>query len=485
MQYIRRGRLGMSGDDRSGRSAARFRIGVAAGLLAALLGSAARAESLQGVVAEALETHPELSAIRFNRHAIDNELNAARGLRLPTVDARGEYGQHKNRTVTGTGFEDNNDWHEHRSIGVHASQRLFDGFEARSEIERQVNRVESSRWRVNDTANSIALRAVQAYLEVLRARAVRGAAQSNLEQHQALLRRVRARVDAGKANEAEGAEAGARAANAKVLLAEADARLLDAEALFRSAVGRAPGKLTPPVAPRGSLPHSVDAAVGEAVVAAPSVIATQHDVMAAQAAVGSAYSRFYPRVNLELSTDHARGDEEAGDKTMDGRAMLVVRWNLFNGGIDKARIWEARARAAEAAGISANTQRIVERETRVSWHAMSAAATRVPELRRQLDLNRQTRSAYLVQFDAGQRRLLDLLDIQAELFITESTLRTEELVGSFNTYRVLAAMGRLVPALGLDLPPEAVAPPAPTLIDGWRTEIQSRPLIETGSVDSK
>lgn len=125
-------------------------------------------------------------------------------------------------------------------------------------------------------------------------------------------------------------------------------------------------------------------------------------------------------------------------------------------------------------------QRIVERETRVSWHAMAAAGVRVPELRRQLDLNKSTRSAYMVQFDAGQRRLLDLLDIQAELFVTESTLRTEELVGAYNTYRVLAAMGRLVPALGLELPPEAVAPAAPTLIDGWRTELQSRSASEAG-----
>ncbi len=461
-------------------TAGRIALAVLAAAVNVMVPTSAWADSLVGVVAEALETHPELAAIRFNRHAIDNELNAARGLRLPTVDARGEYGEHKNRTVTGTGFEDNNDWHEHRSIGVHASQRLFDGFEARNEIERQRNRVESSRWRVNDTANSIALRAVQAYLEVMRARAVRLAAQSNLDSHNNLLRRVRARVDAGKANEAEASEAGARAANARVLLAEADARVLDAEALFRSAVGRAPGKLTPPTPPSRSLPPSVEVAVGEALEAAPSVIATQHDAMAAEAAVGSAYSRLYPKLNFELSTDHARGDIEEGDKTMDARAMLVVRWNLFNGGIDKARIWEARARASEAHAISANMQRIVERETRVSWHAMAAAGVRVPELRRQLDLNKSTRSAYMVQFDAGQRRLLDLLDIQAELFVTESTLRTEELVGAYNTYRVLAAMGRLVPALGLELPPEAVAPASPTLIDGWRTELQSRSASEAG-----
>jgi adhesin transport system outer membrane protein len=113
----------------------------------------------------------------------------------------------------------------------------------------------------------------------------------------------------------------------------------------------------------------------------------------------------------------------------------VVRWNLFNGGIDKARIGEAKARAMEAAEISANTQRIIEREVRTSWSAILAAEQRVPALSRQLELNRSTRNVYNQQFDAGQRRLLDLLDIQNETFVTEASLRTEELIGRYNTFR--------------------------------------------------
>jgi len=153
-----------------------------------------------------------------------------------------------------------------------------------------------------------------------------------------------------------------------------------------------------------------------------------------------------------------------------------VRWNLFNGGIDKARIGEAKARAMEAAEISANTQRIIEREVRTSWNAILAAEQRVPALSRQLELNRSTRNVYNQQFDAGQRRLLDLLDIQNETFVTEASLRTEELIGRYNTFRVLAAMGRLVEALGLDLPGEAATPHAAGLLDGWHTE--TRPVSQ-------
>ena len=435
-----------------------------------------RADTLHSVVQHTLDTNPELQALRYNRHAIDQELRAAQGLRLPTLDVTSDAGQDWNKNRTGTGVETTNDWHRRRDVSGIFSQRLFDGFESRYEIDRQKNRVESARWRVADTANSIALRAVQAYLEMQRALAVQSAARSNLSALQGLSARVRARVAAGRGNAGEESEAGARLENAKALLAEAQARVRDAEALFRSIVGRPPAELAPVTPPRRRLPPSVDLAVADAIGFAPSVIATQHDALAAEAAIGSAQARLFPRLNLELAGDHGRGVTEREDRQSEATAMVVVRWNLFNGGIDKARINEARARAAEAAEISANTRRIIEREVRTSWNAVIAADQRVPALTRQLALNRATRNTYNQQFDAGQRRLLDLLEIQNETFVTEASLKTEELVGRYNTYRVLAAMGRLVESFGFDLPGEAATPPTAGLFGHWQTE--TRPVSE-------
>ncbi len=463
------------GVDASGR-----RLSVRALLVACVVAAApnfARAETLHSVVQQTLDTNPELQSLRYNRQAIDHELRAARGLNLPSVDATSGIGADWNKNKDGvTNNITENEWHRRREIGGTASQRLFDGFESRYEIERQKNRVESARWRVADTANSIALRAVQAYLEMQRAQAVLAAARGNLNALQSLATRVRSRVAAGRGNAGEESEAGARLENGRALLAEAQARVRDADALFRSIVGHPPRELAPVTAPRRLVPAAIDAAVADAVRFAPSVIATQHDTYAAEAAIGTAESRLFPRVNLEVTGDHGLGVTQRNDRQSEASAMVVVRWNLFNGGIDKARIGEAKARAMEAAEISANTQRIIEREVRTSWNAILAAEQRVPALSRQLELNRSTRNVYNQQFDAGQRRLLDLLDIQNETFVTEASLRTEELIGRYNTFRVLAAMGRLVEALGLDLPGEAATPHAAGLLDGWHTE--TRPVSQ-------
>ena len=249
---------------------------------------------------------------------------------------------------------------------------------------------------------------------------------------------------------------------------------------------RAPGRLIslpwrgrpPPISfqrapPRKALPRSVESAVADAVAFAPSVLATQQDRVAAEAAIGTARSRFFPKLNVELSSDHGKSLDMAHDRQSDLSGLLVVRWNLFNGGVDQARVLEAKARSFEAAEISASTQRVVEREVRVSWNAIQSADQRVRFYTTQLQLNRQTRATYGQQFDVGQRRLLDLLIVQNETFVNEASLRTEELVASYNVFRVLAGMGRLVTALGLELPPEAAMPPAPALLDHWRIETHS------------
>ena len=432
---------------------------------------AAEADTLRGVVREALETNPELGAIRFNRRAIDHELRAARGLGLPTLDLKSDLGAHRDSLKTGRGIENTDDWRFHRDISAIMSQRVFDGFEKTHEVARQKNRVESARWRVADTANSIALRTVQAYFEVQRAMSVLAAAQSNLSSLEALRSRIMSRVNAGRGDAAEDTESGSRVANARAIVIEARARLEDAKSMFRAVVGRAPARLAPASVPHRSMPRTIVEAVAEARRAAPSVIATKHDTVAAKAAIGSAYSRLYPKLNVELSSYHGKNTEEQHDRDIDNRAMLVVRWNIFNGGINRARIREAKERAYEAREIASNTRRIVERETRVSWSAMRSAQGRVPALRRQLGLARRTRATYADQFFTGGRRLLDLLDAQTEVFVAESALRNEEFVGRFNGFRVLAAMGRLVWALEQEMPEEAVRPHRKSILDSWKASV--------------
>jgi outer membrane protein, adhesin transport system len=417
------------------------------------------AQSLTNVIREAVGANPELGSIRANRRAIDQELEAAKGLNRPTVDLSATAGA-KNGDIPDTrpGRENRRTGRDRATGGVTVTQNLFDGFEGQSERRRQGERVNSARSRVVDTANSIALRTTQAYLEVQRSGSVVDVARRNVTAHGEILTRVRTRADGGGGSPVDVNVATARLESSKAFLAEAESRFRDADTLYRAVVGKAPGKLQPVKAPINALPRTVDQAVAEAREVAPSVIAALADTRAAEASIDSAKSRFYPRLDAQVGVDANSGLYNRDRSRVDASAMLVLRHNLYRGGIDTARVAEARERSYEARDAAENARRVVEREVRFAWSAIQTAQARRTALTRHLEQNRLAFGGYLQQYELGQRTLIDILDIQNEMFISQTNMVTEEFSGRYSVFRVLAAIGRLLPALGINPPVEATWP---------------------------
>jgi adhesin transport system outer membrane protein len=198
--------------------------------------------------------------------------------------------------------------------------------------------------------------------------------------------------------------------------------------------------------------------VAEAVQVAPSVAAALADTRAAEAAIDTAKSRFYPRLDAQVGVDTSYGLYNRDRTRSELSAMLVLRQNLYRGGIDAARVAEARERSFEARDAAENAKRIVEREVRFAWSAIQSAQARSAALGRQLEQNRAAFGGYVQQYELGQRTLIDILDIQNEMFISQTNMVTEEFSGRYSVFRVLGAMGRLLPALGIEGPIESVWP---------------------------
>jgi adhesin transport system outer membrane protein len=440
-------------------SARRCWTGAAVIALALAAPVSAYAQSLSAVIREAVGANPEVGAIRANRRAIDQELEAAKGLNRPTVDFSATAGQRIGDIPDSrSGRETRRTGRDRVSAGVTVTQNLFDGFEGDSERRRQGERVNSARSRVADASNSIALRTTQAYLEVQRSGAVVEVARRNVTAHGEILGRVRARSDGGGGSPVDVNVASARLEASKAFQAEAEARHRDAQTLYRAVVGRAPGRMQPVSAPVRSLPRTVEIAVSEAVQIAPSVVAALADTRAAEASIDTAKARFYPRVDAQVGLDANYGLYNRDRSRVDASAMIVLRQNLYRGGIDAARVAEARERSFEARDAAENARRVVEREVRFAWSAIQSAQARRTALSKQLEQNRMAFGGYVQQYELGQRTLIDILDIQNEMFITQTNLVTEDFAGRYSVFRVLAGIGRLLPALGIDAPAEASWP---------------------------
>jgi adhesin transport system outer membrane protein len=409
----------------------------------------AGAASLQEVVSLAISTNPEVGEVSNDRRAIDQELRQGRALYYPQVDLRAASGVEwsENDTTSASLDDQRTRWRKEASVTL--SQLLFDGFFADSEVERQTSRVKSAAYRVQESAEFVGLDAVEAYLEVLRHRERVILAEENVGVHSSRLGQVQQRAQAGGGNIADVRQAEARLANAESALVQTQGNLRDAEALYIRVVGQAPDTLDAPFIPLDAIPPDLDAAVNAAVENSPTVAFARQDVRTAEADVKQQEASLYPDLRLELSTS-VNDDVDGRDRSeYDASALVVLRYNLYRGGADTARIREFKWRLAEAIDAMHTNERRVSEDTRVSWNAIEVSRSNVEILTREVTADELTVNAYRQQFDIGQRGLLDLLDADNELYLARDSLITATYAEVFANYRLLATMGALQKSLGI------------------------------------
>lgn len=430
--------------------------------LAMLLPGAALATTLEETVALALQTNPEVGVVQADREAIDQELRQARAQYLPSVDVRAAYGPEfsnspatRNRDTRPPGGDASTTLMRAESQ-LTLSQMLFDGFATRSEVERQLARINSAAYRVQEAAEFIGLDAIEAHLDVLRNQELVELAEQNLAEHRRILGQVSQLERDGAIGIADVRQTEARVAAAQTALATANGNLRDAKAMYIRVVGIQPEDLDDPVPPRYALPESAEAAAADAAVSSPTVQIASADIGAAEADLTGSRSGYYPRVDLEFGTSANNNLDGIRGGNVDAQALLVLRYNLFRGGGDIAREREAFARIGEARQQLLVARRAASEDARIGYNALITALERVEALRAAAVAQRATRDAYAQQFDLGQRSLLDLLDAENELFIARSNLVTAEYTATFAVYRVLAVTGDLLPTLDIDRPKQSI-----------------------------
>jgi adhesin transport system outer membrane protein len=436
--------------------------------LAALLAplvviTAAGAATLEDSVRATLETNPEIGVVQANRAAIDQELRQARAEYLPSIDLRGAAGPEytnspgtRNRSTRPPGGDSATTLMRWESQ-ITLSQLLFDGFATQSEIERQISRIDSAAFRVQEAAEFVALDAIEAHLEILRNQDLVELARENLAEHQRILGLVRELEGQGASSIADVRQSEARVATAATSEATAIGNLRDAEALYISVVGMRAEALEEPLVPVTAVPESQETAAAKAAVSSPTVLIANADIDVAKAELTGSRAGYYPRFDLELGA--AANDNLDGVKggDVEAQALLVLRYNLFRGGADIAREREAFARLNEARQALGQVQRDAEEEARIAYNALTTARARILSLRDAVEAQRATRDVYAQQFDLGQRSLLDLLDAENELFIARSNLTTAQYTEIFGVYRVLAVIGDLLMTLDIDRPRESIS----------------------------
>ncbi len=423
----------------------------------------AQAVSLTESIELAISTNPDIGIVASNREAVDEELKQARGLWLPQIDVAAGIGKERtfdnttrNRVPPGTNSQDDALTLTREEVSITLQQRIFDGYETDSMIEREMARVESAAYRVHENAEFLALDVIGAYVEVLRQRELVRLAEENLRVHLGILDSLQQRLAGGGGSRADVAQTEARSARARATVTQTLNDLRDAEAAFTRIVGQYPDQLEAPEFPEGVLPPDLDEAVTLANTNNPTTRIFEADVRTAEAEVTIAEVPFYPAVTLEAESEYNDGRDGIDHPEFNNQVMLRLRWNLFRGGIDRANRQEQLSRMAESKNRRLRSFLNAQQEMRQSWFALEASRQRVEDLADSVRFNMETRDAYRQQFEVAQRTLLDVLDAENELFVSSGQLvsaQTNEILAS---YRILAVGGMLMSTLNISPPQQAV-----------------------------
>ncbi|MEG0859667.1 MAG: TolC family outer membrane protein [Pseudomonas sp.] len=433
-------------------------------ILLAMACANAQAMSITEAVQSAVDQHPEINASRNSRLSADEDVNVAKGGWYPRVDLVAGYGRQKSDN-TNTRFTnpDGTSNHNKETLNYTQSdlrlrQMLFDGFNTPNEVARTEAVVNSRAYYTQATAQSIALRAIEVYLEVLKRRELVTLATNNLQAHLRVNDQIGLRSERGVGSTADLDQSTARRALAENNLYTAEVDLADAEANFYSVIGRVPDELETPVTIKGEMPASLLDARQDMLEHNPYLKSAQADVQAAEQQYEVAKSPFYPRLDAVLATGANNNTAgQVGHDNNDWQAGVELSYNLFRGGSDKARLQSDAHKINQAMDIRNNALRTLNEDLALSWNAMTNARKQTPTAREYADTSTRVRAAYQDQFGLGQRTLLDLLDSENELYNANRRYTEVRYTEEFSMYRVLSNVGELLTKQRISLPPEAIA----------------------------
>ncbi|MBD3633837.1 MAG: TolC family outer membrane protein [Methylophaga sp.] len=428
-----------------------------------LMAQSATAQSLTEAVDKTVKSNPNVLADANFRRSVDKTIDQARAGYYPQVDLNLGIGKER--------AENNSTAPGHRTLtrgeaGLSASQMLYDGFATKSAVEQTQSQSESAGYSVFDTAETTSLRAVQVYLDVLRRQELLKLTEANLESHERIYSQIEQRFESGVGNSANLEQTKGRLALSEANLTSNKGNLDDALSSYNRVVGNMPeSPADPGLDCCDKAPATVEEALAIAYHEHPALRSAMAQHEAALAQEQGAEAPFHPRVDLELST---RADNNLdGDKGHEKEilAMVRLRYNLLNGGADKARLEETGFLSQQAREEANIAMRDIERDVRLAWNSLDNLSHQLPVLKQRMESALKTRDAYQEQFNLGQRTLLDLLDTENEVLTASAEYTNAYYDHLYACYWLAETMGKLLEHLELEAPEEAITVASPEPVE--------------------
>lgn len=410
--------------------------------------SPANALDLSTVIVDSISAHPEVKEkIHVYRQILSDRDIAESGWR-PSIDVDASTGLYDTESpITNNESVDYNS----TTLELSLTQNLFNGYDTTYQVEQATARIDSALYDVYDTADNVALRAIQAYFEVLKQRRLYQLAIENVAAHEDILAKIRERNFSGVGRRSQLQQTEGRLARAQASQIAQQNNLEDAATQLHQILGRYVDHQVLkepdlPVRSRMNLDELIDVALDNH----PAMRVASSNIKAAQSGHRRSLGSRYPNVDLRLATEYGNDIGGLSGNIEETSLVINLTYNLYRGGRDDAEQQQKVSAVHEQKEFAARVRRQVINTLRLSWTADDLLIRQLKFLEAHVIKSGQTVGSYKEEFFIGQRDLLDLLDAENESNSAKNQLAEARFDSVAARYRVFEGIGQLFEATGIE-----------------------------------
>lgn len=411
------------------------------------------AQTLKESVGELLSTNPTIQERLQNYEATKEDISAAQAGYFPKLDLTlgGGYEETKQKNGAGatviptTGNDGKFSVYQNSLV---LTQNIFQGFNTMNKVEEQEYRTVSAAYSYIEQSNAISFEMTSAYIDLIKNKELLVTAQKNVDIDQEILNKVEKLFDSGLTTLSEVHKIESSLALAKSNKVVQENTLLDASYNVQKVLGKelATDKLVKPEL-NYKFPKTKQEAIDFAFNNNPSLLVSEFNVKQAKASKRSLRSSFYPSVDIEVSQSMNKNLSAVEGTDDRFRAMAYLKYNLFNGFSDQAALVKAEKQVSQELSNQEKLKREVLTNLNLAWTSKEKLEEQLKHLYAYKDFSAKTLKLYAKEYDLGRRSLLDLLSAQNDYIGSQSQIITTEYNLLLAKYRILNAMGILVPVL--------------------------------------
>ncbi len=414
-------------------------------LLVPFKGADAKSVMLHESVTQALACSPRLRAVSHEKDAVKQDLSRMRRRYGPSIDVLLGYGveQYSDKTTRQDDADPSDtEWSSRGDAVLQLSQPVYDGGETGKSISVYKSKLSTIEHEYVDAVQETTMNAISAHLNVYRYRERVALAENDYNVHQDIFRSLETMEKAGAGNVADVSQTQTRMVRAQSSLFLVKGDLKRAISNYLHLVGDKPRELYFSDVPT-CMPISEEEALAWMRAGNPALLAFDARFEEAAMKVDLARSEYRPKINFEVNSRYY--DQMDGDPSwqQSNDAMLVLRWNLFNGGQDTAATRAALARKYESR--SRRDGKLTELQDTISatWATYMALKAQKQAISKAVASSEKTFNVYLEQFGVAKRSLVDVLNAEREYFQSAGQLIDTSVDEVLAAYRILRLTGKL------------------------------------------